>query len=77
MLIYFILGILCYAIFLPLVEALGVVLTTALEVWKGQLSIKIAENNIKIQEIQEDEESSTRPIGFIMPETYEIEDDDE
>ncbi len=79
MLIYFVLGMLCYALILPIIEAFGVVLTTAFEVWKGKLSVKIAEYNMKIQQINdiEDKKSSINPIGFIVPETYEIEDDDE
>lgn len=79
MLIYFVLGMLCYALVLPIIEAFGVVLTTAFEVWKGQLSVKIAEYNMKIQNIKdiEDKQTSINPIGFIVPETYEIEDDDE
>lgn len=78
MLLYFVLGMLCYALILPIIEAFGVVLTTAFEVWKGQLSVKIAEYNMKIQQIKkEDEQPSMNTIGFIIPETDEIEDDDE
>lgn len=79
MLLYFVLGMLCYALILPIIESFGVVLTTLFEVWKGELSVKIAEYNMKIQQIKdtEDTKSSMNPIGFVMPETYEIEDDDE
>lgn len=79
MLLYFVLGMLCYALILPIIEAFGVVLTTMFEVWKGNLSVKIAEYNMKIQQIKdkEDGQSSMNTIGFVIPETYEIEDDDE
>ena len=79
MLIYFVLGMLCYALILPIIEAFGVVLTTLFEVWKGRLSVKIAEYNMKIQQTKEkdEEKSSIKPIGFVIPETYETEDDDE
>lgn len=79
MLLYFVLGMLCYALILPIIEAFGVLLSTLFEVWKGQLSVKIAEYNMKIQHIKDEEEpkSSINPIGFVIPETYEIEDDDE
>lgn len=79
MLKYFVLGMLCYALILPIIEAFGVVLTTLFEVWKGRLSVKIAEYNMKIQQTKEkdEEKSSIKPIGFVIPETYETEDDDE
>lgn len=79
MLKYFVLGMLCYALILPIIEAFGVVLTTIFEVWKGKLSVKITEYNVKIQQLKdtEDTKSSINSIGFIKPETYEIEDDDE
>lgn len=77
-LLYFILGVLSYAVALPIIEALVTLLVTSLEIPKGKVSLKIANLNKELSEIGE-EEHQTYAIGFRAPEPaddYYEEDDD-
>lgn len=82
MLIYFILGMIGYALAFPLVEALVSLIVTAVEVPKGWLAFKVANYNVKIQEMGEEVAGGqvTHAIGFITDDTenydYDEEDDE-
>lgn len=76
-LLYFILGVLSYAVALPVIEALVTLLVTSLEVPKGKVSLKIAKLNKELSEVGE-EKHQTYAIGFRAPEPaddYEEDDD--
>ena len=72
---YFIIGILFYAFILPIIEQLGNLIISALELGKSSLGKKITKNSIEIQKMAEPTET-TNVIGFQVP-TEEIEFDDE
>ena len=76
-LLYFILGVLSYAVALPVIEALVTLLVTSLEIPKGKVSLKIAKLNKELSEVGE-EKHQTYAIGFSAPEPaddYEEDDD--
>ena len=76
-LLYFILGVLSYAVALPVIEALVALLVTSLEIPKGKVSLKIANLNKELSEVGE-EKHQTYAIGFRAPEPaddYEEDDD--
>lgn len=76
-LLYFILGVLSYAVALPVIEALVTLLVTSLEIPKGKVSLKIAKLNKELSEVGE-EKRQTYAIGFRAPEPaddYEEDDD--
>lgn len=76
-LLYFILGVLSYAVALPVIEALVTLLVTSLEIPKGKVSLKIAKLNKELSEVGE-EKHQTYAIGFRAPEPaddYEEDDD--
>ena len=77
-LLYFILGVLSYAVALPVIEALVTLLVTSLEIPKGKVSLKIANLNKELSEVGE-EKHQTYAIGFRAPEPaddhYEEDDD--
>lgn len=80
MLLYFILGILFYAIVIPLIESLVVLIATFIEVIKGKLTVKITQSNVKIQQLTDGYENSPKnAIGFTVDSKkyYENEDDNE
>jgi hypothetical protein len=51
--------------FFPLIDGVTAALLTGLEALKGYFGIKVAEYNMRIRKIS-DEESKKRPIGFVM-----------
>ena len=52
-LIFFILGIIFIELIIPVIEALTIVIVTALEVAKGKLNMTISNYNIQIQKMAE------------------------
>ncbi len=73
---YFILGILCVSLFLPLIDALASLLLTMVEVAKGYFSLKVTEYNQQLQKVAyEEDDTPKRLIGFAR-ETEEDSDDD-
>lgn len=64
---YFILGMLMVQAFLPLIDGVTAVLLAGLEALKGYFGIKVAEYNMRIRKISDDEPKK-RPIGFVMEE---------
>lgn len=75
---YFILGIVFVLLVSPIVEGLGTLILTGMEVLKGYWTLKITKINMQIRKIslEEDEELPHNPIGFVWP-TKEEEEDDE
>lgn len=66
-LIFFILGIIFIELIIPVIEALTIVIVTALEVAKGKLNMIISNYNIRIQKMAEElEPENTHAIGFIV-----------
>lgn len=66
-LIFFILGIIFIELIIPVIEALTIVIVTALEVVKGKLNMIISNYNIRIQKMAEElEPENTHAIGFIV-----------
>lgn len=66
-LIFFILGIIFIELIIPVIEALTIVIVTALEVAKGKLNMIISNYNIRIQKIAEElEPENTHAIGFVV-----------
>ena len=64
---YFILGILFGNYIMPILDSLGSIVMTWCEAVKGKLAIKVAEYNMRIRKISDDEPKK-RPIGFVMEE---------
>ena len=64
---YFILGMLMVQAFLPLIDGVTAVLLAGLEALKGYFGIKVAEYNMRIRKISDDEPKK-RPLGFVMEE---------
>lgn len=66
-LIFFILGIIFIELIIPIIEALTIVIVTALEVVKGKLNMTISNYNIQIQKMAEElEPENTHAIGFVV-----------
>lgn len=66
-LIFFILGIIFIELIIPVIEALTIVIVTALEVAKGRLNMTISNYNIRIQKMAEElEPENTHAIGFVV-----------
>ena len=66
-LIFFILGIIFIELIIPVIEALTIVIVTALEVAKGRLNMTISNYNIRIQKMAEElEPENTHVIGFVV-----------
>lgn len=66
-LIFFILGIIFIELIIPVIEALTIVIVTALEVVKGKLNMIISNYNIRIQKMAEElEPENTHAIGFVV-----------
>lgn len=66
-LIFFILGIIFIELIIPVIEALTIVIVTALEVAKGKLNMIISNYNIRIQKMAEElEPENTHTIGFVV-----------
>ena len=66
-LIFFILGIIFIELIIPVIEALTIVIVTALEVAKGKLNMIISNYNIRIQKMAEElEPENTHAIGFVV-----------
>lgn len=61
--LYFILGMLCYQVFIPIVDSIVTLVQTWIEVKKGVLSIKIHDMNKTLQ--AEEEECCANAIGFV------------
>ena len=72
--LYFFLGMLCYEVFIPIIDSIVTLIQTYLETKKGALSVKVLEYN-KI--LNEDEEESTNAIGFIYEPKEELQEEDE
>ena len=74
---YFILGILCVSLFLPLIDALASLLLTTVEVAKGYFSLKVAEYNQQLQKVTygEDYDAPKRLIGFARETEEDLDDD--
>ena len=53
--------------FFPLIDGVTAVLLTGLEALKGYFGIKVAEYNMRIRKISDDEPKKS-PIGFVMEE---------
>jgi hypothetical protein len=53
--------------FFPLIDGVTAVLLAGLEALKGYFGIKVAEYNMRIRKISDDE-LKKRPIGFVMEE---------
>ena len=65
-LIFFILGIIFIELIIPVIEALTIVIVTALEVAKGKLNMTISNYNIQIQKMAEElEPENSHAIGFV------------
>lgn len=67
---YFILGMLMVQALFPLIDGITAVLLAGLEALKGYFGIKVAEYNIRIRTITEDEPKKHQ-IGFVMEEEDE------
>lgn len=66
-LIFFILGIIFIELIIPVIEALTIVIVTALEVAKGKLNMTISNYNMRIQKMAEElEPENTHTIGFVV-----------
>lgn len=66
-LMFFILGIIFIELIIPVIEALTIVIVTALEVVKGKLNMTISNYNIQIQKMAEElEPENTHAIGFVV-----------
>lgn len=67
-LIFFILGIIFIELIIPVIEALTIVIVTALEVAKGKLNMIISNYNIRIQKMAEElePENTHAAIGFVV-----------
>lgn len=75
-LIFFILGIIFIELIIPVIEALTIVIVTALEVAKGKLNMIISNYNIRIQKMAEElEPENTHAIGFVVQNNEEEEDE--
>lgn len=55
----------------PLMDGFTAVILAGLEALKGFFGMKVAEYNIRIRKLAEDDEPAMRPIGFIMEEDDE------
>lgn len=75
-LFYFILGIL-FIEFIPIIEALAIVIVTFLESLKGRFNLNISKYNVEIQKLADDLEPPKNAIGFITSTTTKEEDEDE
>ena len=76
-LIFFILGIIFIELIIPVIEALTIVIVTALEVAKGKLNMIISNYNIQIQKMAEElEPENTNAIGFVV-QNNELEEEEE
>lgn len=66
-LIFFILGIIFIELIIPVIEALTIVIVTALKVAKGKLNMTISKYNIQTQKMAEElEPENTHAIGFVV-----------
>lgn len=64
-LIFFILGIIFIELIIPVIEALTIVIVTALEVAKGKLNMTISNYNIRIQKWQKNlSQKIHTPLGL-------------
>lgn len=76
-LIFFILGIIFIELIIPVIEALTIVIVTALEVAKGKLNMIISNYNIQIQKMADElEPENTHAIGFVVN-NNELEEEEE
>lgn len=76
-LIFFILGIIFIELIIPVIEALTIVIVTALEVVKGKLNMIISNYNIQIQKMADElEPENTHAIGFVV-QNNELEEEEE
>lgn len=81
---YFVLGMLTYALILPFIEGLSAYLLAWLEAKKAKWGEEVSLANIRIQQASQEAEESSLPkmnvIGFAAPEAcedYEEETDDD
>ena len=65
---HFILGMIMVQVLFPLMDGFTAVILAGLEALKGFFGMKVAEYNIRIRKLAEDDEPTMRPIGFIMEE---------
>ena len=78
-LLFFILGMITYAVIIPILESLVVLIQSCMEYPKGRLALKITQINDELAEEQERQsKQQSFAIGFQAPSTeyYEEEDDD-
>lgn len=68
---HFILGMIMVQVLFPLMDGFTAVILAGLEALKGFFGMKVAEYNIRIRKLAEDDEPAMRPIGFIMEEDDE------
>ena len=52
---------------IPILDAITVVIVSALEVIKGKLAVKVAEYNYQISKIDDKDSQPGRAIGFSIP----------
>lgn len=52
----------------PLMDGLTALILAAFEALKGFFGMKVAEYNIRIRKLAEDDEPTMRPIGFMIEE---------
>lgn len=77
-LIFFILGIIFIELIIPVIEALTIVIVTALEAAKGKLNMTISKYNIQIQKMAEElEPENTHAIGFVVQNNEPEEEEEE
>ena len=55
----------------PVLEEIAAIIVSALEVIRGKCSVKVAEYNHKISNIEKDPVDKIRQIGFEIPSTEE------
>ena len=71
----FIFGIIFIAFLYPIGDSLVGLLTTFLELVKGKITLKIADNS-QIEKLAAEQEIVTPIVGFAIPNTEEEEEDD-
>ena len=66
--INFILGMIMVQALFPLIDGVTALVLSALEALKGYFGLKVAELNVRIRKITEEDEPKKRPIGFAREE---------
>lgn len=72
---WFLLGMVFIILIYPILESIGTVIITALELVKGILSVKITYLNMTIKKLSNSDDLPKQIIGFRIPDNDENEED--